>query len=57
MMPADDVMTDPFASSPASNPPRDGGPDPTDFAGALTILEWSAMNQYDAASRTYRRTD
>lgn len=29
----------------------------TDFFGALTLAQWSALNGYDQTTRRYRRTD
>jgi|NGEPerStandDraft_6_1074524.scaffolds.fasta_scaffold148804_3 hypothetical protein len=29
----------------------------TDFFGALTLAQWSEINEYNPTTRTYRRTD
>jgi hypothetical protein len=54
----DDVMPDPFTSRPAPRPTGGGGShDATDYFGALTMDEWSTLNEYNPITRTYQRTD
>jgi hypothetical protein len=39
------------------HPGRSADFDPTEYFGALTMDEWSALNGYDQTTRRYRRTE
>jgi hypothetical protein len=58
MMPADKpVAALPDLSLVADLPQVSTDLNQTDFFGALTLAQWSAMNGYDPTTRRYSRSD